>query len=230
MKRGFGSLIVYNCCCFSGHCHVGTKSNLRSNRLFFCSLTSFFSMLVTCLSSVTQLSITYSYILWNQLCGLGLVQPIWDARGLAWTLELKDRLSDWEVQEVCFTQSFMLNLVLTIIQTIWFFEVRDLNDMSLKCPSCVLQIVCNSLQHSAFVFSMPGLWLARSRLESAFCQSLTNDFCKYCWFEKLASLHTLWVTGHSPKLFSQCFSLMFDVFQPSHARAGLNLSDWTDST
>ena len=187
-------------------------------------------MLVTCLSSVTQLSITYSYILWNQLCGLGLVQPIWDARGLAWTLELKDRLSDWEVQEVCFTQSFMLNLVLTITQTIWFFEVRDLNDMSLKCPSCVLQIVCNSLQHSAFVFNMPELWLARSRLESAFFQSLTNDFCKYCWFEKLASLHTLWVTGHSPKLFSQCFSLMFDVFQPSHARAGLNLSDWTDST
>ena len=113
----------------------------------------------------------------------------------------------------CFTQSFMLNLVLTITQTIWFFEVRDLNDMSLKCPSCVLQIVCNSLQHSAFVFNMPELWLARSRLESAFFQSLTNDFCKYCWFEKLVSSRTLWHLGHSPKLFGvfhwclMCFNL-----------------------
>ena len=53
MKRGFGSLIVYNCCCFSGYCHVGTKSNLRSNRLFFCSLTSFFR----CWSHVSQVSL-----------------------------------------------------------------------------------------------------------------------------------------------------------------------------
>ena len=114
---------------------------------FFCSLTSFFSMLVTCLSSVTQLSIAYSYILWNQLCGLGLVQPIWDARGLAWTLELKDRLSDWEIQEVCFAQSFMLNLVLTVTQTIWFFEVKDLNDMSLiaiHCSTQHLYLTCQS--------------------------------------------------------------------------------------
>ena len=134
----------------------------------------FFSVWHMSLSHVTQLSITYNvaYILWNQLCWLGLAQPIWDARCLAWTLELKDRLSDWEVQEACFTKRLIWiwfwqsspfcywKRMCTITQTIWFFEVSDLNDMSLKCPSCVLQFVFRSfssiqLQSTAGL----GIWI-----------------------------------------------------------------------
>ena len=136
---------------------VGTRSNSRSNKLFFLLIDFVFfdvgHMSLKCHSTVYHLQLHFvKSVVWAwigsahlrcQRCGLNL-----GAEGQ--TVRLRGPRS-------FFTQSFMLNLVLTITQKMWFFEVRYLNDMSLKCPSCVLQIVFNSWQHSAFEFNMPEL-------------------------------------------------------------------------
>ena len=128
----------------------------------------------------------------------------------------------WSWRTDCQTERSKMFVSPKVSCWIWFWHSpKQFGSLKLKiwmtCHSNVLHV---SFKLCAIHCSTQHLHLTcqsydrpEADLSQHLFQSLTNDFCKYCWLEKLVSSHTLWHLGHSPKLFGvfhwclMCFNL-----------------------